>query len=176
LAVRGTYSLDGSTLGFAVNRYITIPSTQSAISGGVQVNIPPGFQVDMGTLSLQGPISLNNFASHYSEGGIVPAGGAVIDVTSISLPSGSLSDFIANELAGATVASITTITVAGSSATQVVYSDSYSNLLTLNEIAVYVPHGKLLYKIYLSYRAGDPSQSVFLTSFQQILASFQFMS
>jgi hypothetical protein len=176
LAVRGTYSYGGSTQGFTVNRYVTIPAAQSAISGGVQVPIPAGFQADIGTLSLAGPLSLNNFATHYPEGGVVPAGGAVVDITSLPVPADSLSDFIATELAGANIASTKAITVGGSPATEVTYSDSYTAMLTIKEVGVYVVRGNTLHKIYLSYQAGDPNETTFLADFQHILNSLQFKS
>ena len=102
--------------------------------------------------------------------------GAVIDITSVSLPTGSLSDYVAGELAGATIISNTPIVVAGIGGMKVVYSDTYSTSLTIKEVAIYLPTGNLLYKLYLSYRAGDSLESTFLTQFNQLLASVQFKS
>jgi hypothetical protein len=177
LSIHGTYVLNGNTLGFSVNRYVSVPVPQGVISGGIQVTVPSGFQVDFQVLTLQGPITLNNFASQYEHGGFLPSGGADVYITSITLPTRSLNSFITSELRGATITSTGTISIAGASATEVFFTDPLGiGTSTYKEIGVYLPHGNKLYKLYLHYNAGDPSEPLFLTTFQQVLNSLQFKS
>jgi hypothetical protein len=177
LTIRGTYVVGDSTLGFTVNRYVIVPALQGVISGGVQVTIPSGFQLDFQVLTLQGPITLNNFASEYDHGGLLPSGGADVYITSINLPTGSLNGFITRELRGATITSTGTISIAGASGIEVFFTDPFGiDTQTYKEIGVYVPHGNKLYKVYLHYYAGDPSEPIFLMNFQQVLNSMRFTS
>jgi hypothetical protein len=128
-------------------------------------------------LTLQGPITLNNFASEYDHGGLLPSGGADVYITSINLPTGSLNGFITRELRGATITSTGTISIAGASGIEVFFTDPFGiDTQTYKEIGVYVPHGNKLYKVYLHYYAGDPSEPIFLMNFQQVLNSMRFTS
>src|SRR6266851_4624494 len=151
---------------------LTLPQTLkvslNVVQRGMILTVPSTFQIDSQALSLGGPVSLTNFAGQYQEGGIVPPGGAEIDIPNIPFPTMPLSVFIANELQGATITSTHNISVSGSSCTEESYTDSYGPTLTYSNIAVYCSHGGLLYKLYLSYRVGDALETEFLTSFQQI--------
>ena len=162
----------------------TIPQTLkvslNVTAEGVALSVPQSFQVDSGLIDLGGPISLDNFEHQYYHGGIIPTGGAEINITSVTLPR-SLTDFIANENhgQGISIASASEITVSGSAATEVVSIDMYTStsgitMLALKRIAVYIPKNRLLFKIYLTYNAGDPRESQFLASFRQLLGSVQF--
>jgi len=141
---------------------------------GVVLSIPPQFQIDGNALTLGGPVSLTNFGAQYQQGGIVPPGGAELDFPSIPLPTTTLDTLIAYELAGATITSSSTVSVDGVPCRAMSYTDSYGGGLTYNNVAVYCPHGGLLYKMYLSDRSGDSMGGQFLDSFQQILSSIQF--
>lgn len=132
---------------------------------------PPTFTVNPGPLSVGGPLALNNFGSNYQQGAAIPQNGAEIDVTSMPLPPPPFSDFVALELQGSTTTSTSTVTVSGVSCTQVFYTDSYTATVTYNNEVVYCPSGTTLYKFYLSYNAGDPNTSQYLSSFQQFLSN-----
>jgi hypothetical protein len=155
---------------------ITLTICQCVATKGISLKYPssPQWHLHSGVLELGGPISLNNFDNAYQQGGIVPSGGAEIDITTIPLPTTTLPDFIAKEVGDATIESKTTITVSGETATQVVYTDLYAPSLIYKNIAVYVPHQALLYKLYLSYRDGDKSENEFLTAFKEVLDSVKF--
>lgn len=155
------------------SRYHALPLSV-VVQKGLVLDTPQNFQIDTQTLALGGPVSLDNFGHHYQQGGFVPPGGAAIDITDIPLPKPPLNNLIANELQGATITSTSNISVSGGACTEEFYTDSYGPSLTYKNIAVYCPHGKLLYKLYLSYRAGDDLESQFLTSFQQVLNTIQF--
>lgn len=135
------------------------------------LNIPTAFTLDSGPLSNDGPLSLNNFGNSYDAGGVIPQGGAAIDVTRIPKPNPPFSDFIAIELQDATNLSTAPITVSGVSCTRASYTDVYSATLTYSNVATYCPSGQFLYKFYLSHRSGDPNSSQYLTSYNQVLNS-----
>ena len=101
----------------------------------------------------------------------MPAGGAEMDFVVVPLPGTSLTDFIASELQGTMSLSTSTTTVSGSHCTQESFTDSYGPTIIYGNIAIYCPQGKHLYKLYLSYREGDPMESQFVHSFQQVLSS-----
>lgn len=153
----------------------TLPQTLKVTviaANGVSFVVPPLFAPNASVISLGGPIALNTFNNAYQQGGIIPPGGADIDITSVPLP-GSLQSYIADELTGSIITGTNAIVVAGSSSTEVFYTDSFGGL-TYKNVAVFVPRSALLYKLYLSYHAGDTSESQFLASFEQILNTIQF--
>jgi uncharacterized protein YjdB len=165
--------------------------TITAVSGGKQgtatlsvisastpaiVVAPENFSPDTSEASLGGPISLNNFGSAYLQGGFVPTGGAKIDFTSVSpIPTPPLGDYIYHELVGTTVNSVNNIYVSGAYCTEELYTSSFGPI-SYSNIAVYCPSssGVTLYKIYLSYRQGDPAEPVILGAFQNVLNNVQF--
>jgi hypothetical protein len=138
------------------------------------LNTPPAFTLNSGPLLVGGPLAFNNFASIYAQGGVIPPNGAEIDVTSVPLPSPPISNFIALELIGSSVASTSALTVSGISCSQVFYIDTFTASITYKNEAVYCPSGTTLYKFYLSYRAGDSNESQYLSSFQQLLSGAKF--
>src|SRR5262245_21142215 len=137
--------------------------------------VPPEFQADLLTFGLGGPISLNNFHGRYVNGGIIPFGGAAIDITHVPQPALALNDFIAEALSGSTITATAAAVVAGSPGTAVSYETAYGPTpLTIKNIAVFVPRNGVLYKLYLSYNAGDALENRFIAAFERVLSSFQF--
>lgn len=171
--LRVSWALKG-VLKRVVSNTLTIEVGNSLDEKGLILTYPPDLQFDQETLNLGGPISLNNFANAYKAGGIIPEGGTEIDITNTPLPVSPLSDIIAKDLQDAVIESADTILVGGYTGTKVVYIDSFTSTLTYKNVAVYVPHGVLLYKFFISYHAGDPLEANFLSSFQQILNTVQF--
>jgi len=152
---------------------VNITICRCVTAKGVSLDYPSNWQLNSQLLDLNGPIALNTFSNAYGEGGIIPNGGAEIDITTIPLPTQPLSGFIAKELVDAVIESTTAVTVIGETATQVTYIDTYTPGLSYKNVAIYFPHGTLLYKLYLSYRAGDPAEPQFLAEFQQVVNSLQ---
>jgi hypothetical protein len=140
----------------------------------VTVSVPENYQINSQVLGQGGPVLINNFGSQYQHGGFVPPNGAEITVTSNPLPRPPLSNFIWNELRGATINSTTSITVANTSCTEISYADSFGQTTNYSALAVYCPHNTTLYKFFLFYRAGDPGMSHFVAAFQQVLNTTQF--
>jgi hypothetical protein len=155
---------------------ITLTICRCVVTKGFSLNFPSSseWQLDSHAIELCGPIALNNFGNVYIQGGIIPSGGAAIDITAIPLPSITLPEFITKELIDSTIESQTAISVAGSPATRVVFSDTYTPSLTYKTIVVYIPNQAQLYKFYISYRSGDSLEDEFITAFQQVLDSVKF--
>jgi hypothetical protein len=171
----GTIQLRDSGGGVLAKPFpVTLTICRCITAKSVSITYPAGWQLHSTVLDLGGPIALNNFGNAYGEGGITPRGGATINITTIPLPPGNLSDFITKEVGDGTLESTTQITVGGAAATEVVFVDTYTPTVSQKTVAVYVPHGTLLYKVYLSYQAGDSSESSFLSALQQVLSSFTF--
>jgi hypothetical protein len=142
--------------------------------GVLNFSAPPNFAINSQLLTAGGPVSLNNFANQYDSGGIIPPGGAEMEITSLPLPPPPLSDFIANNLYGTNVTSSSSVLLAGISCTEDTYTYALGPVLTYNNIGVYCPSGNSLYTIYLSYRLNDPMGNQFITSFQALLNAVQF--
>jgi hypothetical protein len=116
-------------------------------------------------------ISLTNFKGSYARGGVLPEGGAEIDIASAPIPAGSLVDYVHHELTGATIESLQD----SGSVVEVAYTDEFGPGLSYGNIAIYRTHGQMLYKMYLSYHANDPSANFLHSMFRQIVGSVQFM-
>src|SRR4051794_33436461 len=67
--------------------------TADAQGNGVRISIPGGWQWQTSVAQQGGPILLTTFGTRYDRGGIVPPGGAEIDVTRVSAPA-ALGDYI----------------------------------------------------------------------------------
>jgi hypothetical protein len=148
--------------------------TGLAAAQGIRAPIPTGWQWNQVPVALGGPLALNNFGGAYDRGGILPPGGAEIDLTRVDLPATPLREFIDRELAGATVESMGEIGVGGSPGMRVIWTDSFAPDLRYENVAVYVVRGQNLFKCYLSYHADDPAAPQFLGAFQQVVTLAQF--
>ena len=88
---------------------------------------------------------------------------------------GSLADMANYEFLNMTGVTTGTVTVSGASCIER-YGRMTTNggILSQNE-AVYCPRGYEVWKIYFSYRAGDPQAANFKGIFRDILASFKLL-
>jgi hypothetical protein len=175
--IEGTIQIRGAgrpPKNFARPLPVKVEIRASVEEQGLRLGYPQNWEVNEFLLTLDGPLSLNNFANAYAEGGIIPNGGAKIDITTIPLPSTPISDVIASDLHGTTIVGTSLQTVGGESGTRIIYTADFPPLLVEKSIAVYVPHNNTLYKFFLSYREGDPLENQFITDFQQILDSVRF--
>lgn len=149
------------------------PLTSAPVSV-LALQVPGTFGANAATLAAGGPLTVNNFGSQYSHGGLLPGfGAAEIDVTSVPLPAIALTDFISKELQGSIIGSTKNIQVSGLNCVQVLYTETYTVAISYDNVAVYCPSADLLYKFYLSYYSGDPKQENFKSSFQQLLDGTQ---
>jgi hypothetical protein len=120
-----------------------------------------------------GPIALTNFGNAYEKGGLVPTGGAAIDITFVGAEGTSVSDLVQQELADSQNVRTDSVQVDGISATRAKYDDVFTPELRYSNIAVYVPKGSTIFKFYLSYRAGESQGAEFVNAFQSVLDSVQ---
>src|ERR1700730_17309500 len=71
----------------------------------LSLSTPPGFTVGAGLLAVGGPLNYTTFNNNYVQGGIIPDGGADINVATFPLESPPLANFIDIQLAGTTITS-----------------------------------------------------------------------
>ena len=148
---------------------------------GISLAVPAGFRVNSDVYNGGGPIALDNFGSNYGQspdgrfccGGVIPMNGAAIDITMASTNGNQVSSIAQTELTGAENTAFDQIQIAGMAAVRARYDDSYPSLRFSN-IAVYVGQGNLVYKFFLTYRAGDGRATDFASAFQSLLNSVQF--
>jgi len=171
----GTYSASlplGSTK-FAVSAVFRAfgPVVSDPISV-ISLQVPPTFTVNMAAGAAGGPLALTNFGDTFSQGGILPGyGAAEIDVTTVPPPSVSLNDFVSTELKEANISAMQTFQVGQVTCVQAFYTDTFTPTLSYANEAVYCPTSQLLYKFYLTYLPGDPSEANFIASFSQVVSS-----
>jgi hypothetical protein len=148
---------------------------QTLQRSGLTFRFPPDWQLNP-AVPEGGPISLNTFNSQYLQGGIIPAGGADIDIAYFPGPSGSVQQIMAEDLADAEEEAIDPrgFLVGGTNGRRVSYTDTYTPNLVYKTIAVYVPAGAGLYKFYLTYHKGDPQEAQFIADYERILQSVRF--
>ena len=146
------------------------PKDVAVRAKGLSLRYPADWTFDARTLELGGPIALRNFGS-YERGGVVPAGGAEINITRIPLGTRSPEDVLHTDLG---TVKMGRDRVAEHDAIRASYRDEFSPQLTYDNVAVYVANGDLLYKFFLSFRADDPRGQQFVSSFERILRSVQF--
>lgn len=152
-----------------VNLNVTWPTIASA---GITVTYPSQWTLDQDLLSANGPISIRNFPA-FTKGGFWAPGGAVIYATKVQLPSEPLDHFIQDSLAGATIESTSTQSVAGLTGENVTYHFDVGPNVSNKGRTIYVPSGSSLFKFTLLYIDGDPQEPSFLQTFTQFLSSVQ---
>lgn len=109
----------------------------------LSLSTPSGFTIATGLLAVGGPLLLNTFSSNYIHGGIIPDGGADINVNMVPLYTAPLDNYIDIQLNWTIITYRVPITVSGVSCTQVFYTDSYEGTpLSFNNEVVYCPSGK----------------------------------
>ncbi|SPE38485.1 exported hypothetical protein [Candidatus Sulfopaludibacter sp. SbA3] len=149
---------------------------------GLSFAIPAGWQVNQDIYDSGGPIALDNFASNFGQtsdgrlccGGVLPVNGATIDVTVESTNGQDVPSFARNELRGAENTAFDQVRMPAIAATRARYDNTFTPSLRYSNQAVYLGQGSLVYKFYLSYRAGDARAADFTNAFQGLLNSVQF--
>src|SRR5262249_15619766 len=138
-------------------------------ANGVSLHYPAGWAMNQQVLQLGGPIALRNFSA-YLRGGIIPGGGAEIEITHVPQSTQPLDAIVKSELG----IEGTPQAVDGQAAVRAFYVDDFAPGLSYESIAVYSFHDNLLYKFFLSYRAGDPQKQNFINNFDEVIASTHF--
>jgi hypothetical protein len=157
---------------FAKPLPITLNIWQSVAEKGLVLAYPPLWQRNPIFTEPNHPISLDTFNSKYGQGGVIPKGAAVITILKLS---SSINEIISKDSVETTIRSTDTTLVDGTEATKIIYAIPFEPLFTYSNVIVYVPKGTTVYKFSLLYREGDPNEEEFLSNFQQILDTVQFM-
>ncbi len=119
------------------------------------------------------PFSLINFDEKNFAAGVLPPGGAEIDIATTTL-YGNLDAITGTELMGATFLSTSTVTVGGTSCMEARYHETYAGGVQMANTALYCGHGTELWKIYLVYRVDDQAAAIHLADFESVLRSMRF--
>jgi hypothetical protein len=146
------------------------PNLRSAAANGLSFRYPDNWNYHQEVVNLGGPINLRNF-DNYQYGGVVPNGGATMDITSAPLSQTSLAALAQSELGAL---STQDLRVDDHPAVLVQYTDAFGPGLNYENQAVYVQAGSKVYKFFLSYRSGDPNAERFVEAFQKVISSTRF--
>jgi hypothetical protein len=150
------------------------PDMETRQDLGLQIAVPKGWSADESLRELHGPMNINTFGSQYLHGGFIPAGNASIDVTSVRMPR-NFEDYVRAQLEDSSDQFRQVIRIAGLPATEVMYTDKFSPGTSYRNTAVFIPRGGRLYKLFLTYNAGDANPSRHEDDFRQVLSSLQFI-
>jgi hypothetical protein len=143
-----------------------------AESRGVRVQVPPGWSINRNLIAAAGPVALTNFGGVYLRGGILPPGGAEIEVTSIRLPA-DLQGFVRNELRGTVLDPVRPFSDSGKVGLQAAYTFDLSAGAVEKNVAIYIPRGAVLYKFYLSYWNGDRNEANLINTLGRVVREAQ---
>ncbi len=143
---------------------------------GLSLRYPEDWQLNPRLNLQEDPINFNNFNSSYLRGGIIPMGGADIDIAYFPSVNGPVPELISNELADTNEKRMDehTYQIGGKKGTRVFYTDVYARGFTYKNVAVYVPREDGLYKFFLTYHEGDQHEKAFNDDFEHILKSVRF--
>ena len=160
-----------STGGKAISPFITMGSdgwqTYTGVKEDMIVAAPPRWSYGPGS-----PISMDNFSHHYADG-IIPVGGAEIDMGTTTLYS-SLEQLAAGQLSSATNITTSSVSVSGTMCAEYASSNTLAPTVPSKNFAVYCNHHGVLFEFYLVYRANDPQASEFNATFNAVLARVTF--
>jgi hypothetical protein len=120
------------------------------------------------------PFSIDTFGGKYENGGVIPAGGAEIDIVTTTA-SGLVQDIIDTELMYAKNLTASTVSVDGVSCKKEVYEADYAPSASSKDVALYCSRGSELWKIYLSYGASDSAEQTHLSDLNGILSSMKLL-
>jgi hypothetical protein len=141
-------------------------------SRGVRARVPAGWSSNQNLIAAAGPIAFTNFAGTYLRGGILPPGGAEIEITSIRLPA-DVPGFIRNELRGTTLEPLRPFSDSGKVGTQAAYTYDVAAGAIQRNVAIYIPRGAVLYKFYLSYWNGDRNEASLINTLGGVVREAQ---
>lgn len=154
-------------------------------SADLTFNIPAGYVFHSEIADNGGPLSLRNF-DRYLKGGVVPMGGAEIEVTSVlaqrtaiaanramRVPSASLSmDSLVR--AETNAASVTPFVVDRVPAQLAAFTDAFAPGFSYESQTAYVSKNGRIYKFFLTFNSGDPAAPAFHQAFSSVLTSTHF--
>jgi len=143
---------------------------------GLTLQYPEDWKLNPRLNLKEDPISFNNFNSSYLQGGIIPMGGADIDIAYFPGVHRPVADILKSELADTDKMEIDrhAFRIDGHDGTRVSYTDVYAPGFAYENIAIYLPQKDGIYKFFLTYHQGDPHTKGFHDDFEHILKSVRF--
>lgn len=145
-----------------------LPQTSSVEARGARVRTPAGWHCNSQLLAAGGPISCTNFNGQYLSGGLLPAGGAEIEITSVSRPV-DMSSYARTELKGTPNLKLQEQNSNGRPALRVSYSDKLADDVSTETVVYYVAQGNRLYKFYLTFLTGDAHERELIATLETIV-------
>lgn len=143
----------------------------TASASGVELSIPAGWHWNQAIAQQGGPLSLSSF-EHWDSGGVPPEGGAEIDATRVAAPR-NLQEYIQHEIEGSQAEPLVESAIQKNPAVEVSFTDTYGDL-RLASHALYILHGSRLYKLYLTFHAGDAHAADFVATFHDLAQRAKF--
>jgi hypothetical protein len=145
---------------------------QTVESRGVRARVPAGWSFNQNLIAANGPVAFTNFGGTYVRGGILPPGGAEIEITSVALPP-DLAAFVRKELTGTALEPLRSFSDSGKVGMQAAYSFDIAGGAIEKNVAIYIPRGRTLYKFYLSYWNGDRNETNLIATFGGVVREAQ---
>ena len=144
------------------------PAAASIEARGARVRIPAAWSCNHQLAAAGGPIACTNFNGAYLSGGLLPAGGAEIEITSVSRPL-NLSSYSRAELKGAENLKLQELNSKGRPALRVSYTDKLAGDVSTQTVVYYVAQGNRLYKFYLTFASGDEHERDLIATLDAIV-------
>jgi hypothetical protein len=135
---------------------------------GIEVSVPTGWEYDRAVLQLGGPIALTNFGGRRLHGGLLPPGGAEIEITSVPRPI-ELSGYARSELRGVRDLKLQEGASNGRLALRANYVDEVADGVSTSNVVYYVAQGSRLYKFYMTFGLGDPHEQELVQTMESIV-------
>ena len=132
------------------------------------MRVPAGWKCNERLATAGGPISCTNSAEPYANGGLLPPGGAEIEITSVARPV-VLDAYARAELKGVRDLKLTESPVSGKPALKTTYTDETAPGVSTSNMVYYVAEGNRLYKFYLSYRTGNTQERSLIQVFDTVV-------
>lgn len=145
-----------------------------AEQNGLRVPVPAGWQWNEPPHLIGGPLSFNSFASRYDQGGVLPPGGAEIEIAQSRAPTGGLTDRIKQDLTDVQIESLAEAALGSVGGMKAQYTATYGPHLAYRETAIYAVKGATLYRFFLSYHNGDPRRAEWESAFARMLSKVEF--
>ena len=136
-----------------------VPPALSVDGKGVQTRVPAGWTSNPALVKAGGPIAMTNFQGVYLQGGLLPEGGAEIEITSVPRPI-ELAGYARSELRGVQQVKIEELSNKGKPTLRVRYTEQPADGVSTENVVYYIGQGQRLYSsIRLSGRATLTSAS-----------------
>jgi hypothetical protein len=145
------------------------PAGELVAAKGLTLRHPKDWRLNKNVLNIGGPIALMTF-DKYDQGGVIPPGGAQIDITT-TLLDGDAAGELERDLGPSQTLPAT---VGKLPALRTNYDDDFAPTLQYKNTAVYVAKRHVLYKFFLSYRKDDPNSAKYMDEFDSIMDSVVF--